>query len=125
MEDPTGTREAQRLDWVGPIAFARQHPGPPGIDVDFGDHWGLRGDQRVSWRHDLGADVGLLYAYDPLWDEFAVLAPEVSRSVVDQAYRLAARDPRVTTVELFAVLTRRLRLTPMPRVEPAAPEPEL
>lgn len=125
MWHPTDSTPTPQLDWVGPITFARRHPGPPGIDVDLGHDWGPRGDQRISWRHDPDGTVGLLYAYDPLWDEFAVLATDMARGVVEHAYRLVARDPRVATVEAFAALARRLVLTPMPRIEPAGLEPQL
>jgi hypothetical protein len=125
MEPTSYIQRVVRLEWVGPLAFVRRHPGPPSVDLDLGTTWGPRGDQRISWRHGLGADVGMLYAYDPLWDEFAVLAPRVSRDVVLRAYRQAAANPRATTVEALAALTQRTGCRRMAPIEVPGLEPEL
>lgn len=59
-------------DWVEPQAFSARIGGA-GIDHDFGMRWGERREQRISLRLRHGADRGLLYAYDPTWDEYAFL----------------------------------------------------
>ncbi len=125
MEHMSDKQQSVRLEWVGPLAFARRHPGPPGVDLDLGATWGPRGDQRISWRHELDSDVGRVYAYDPLGGELAVLAPRVSRNTVLQTYRRATHDLRVTTVEAFAALTQRMVHDPVRSVGVAGLEPEL
>jgi hypothetical protein len=61
------------LTWIGPAAFRARYGDLPGIDHGFGMGWGAGGDQRISLRQDIGDDGGLLYVYDPTWDEFAIL----------------------------------------------------
>ena len=92
--------------WSGlaPRAFARQHGDPPGVDHDFGGGWGPHHDQRVSLRHPAGSRRGLLYAYDGLWDEYAVLAPDVSLAQAHTAYVQALEANRHMPVEDFADL---------------------
>jgi hypothetical protein len=76
----------QSPTWLGPIAFQAQYGADdsihPGIDHDYGRRWGAAGDQRISLRHPPGADRGLLYAYDPTWDEYAVLSTGASVQAV-------------------------------------------
>jgi hypothetical protein len=88
------------LEWLGPIAFTRRHAGR-GVDRDFGDHWGRLGDQRLTVRHQLGADHGLLYVYDPTWREYAVLADDVPLDAVHAATaRAAATDPHMHVINV-------------------------
>lgn len=90
-----------RPQWVGPLAFRRQSPGTLGVDHDFGDDWGELAEQRVSWRAAPGAATGLLYAYDPTWNEYAVLASDVPQAIVEAAVntvRAAWRHPEVNAL---------------------------
>jgi hypothetical protein len=75
--------------WIGPNAFAAMCGDIPGIDRDFGMRWGDRGDQRISLRRTPDADTGLLYAHDPLWDEYAVLGANVPAKAVEAAFAQA------------------------------------
>ena len=77
--------------WWGPMAFSRAFGTTPGIDHDFGMRWGSNRDQRVSLRVERGREEGLLYVYDPTWDEYAVIGTDVSVSAVETAF---ARAPQ-------------------------------
>ena len=95
---------ATSLEWVGPSTFRALHDRS-GIDEDFGTHWGHDGQVRISLRRAPGTDTGLLYAYDQLWDEYAVLAHPVSGDVVRAAFHTALAtdehmDPREFTTFL-------------------------
>ena len=79
------------LEWRGPVSFARAHTVVPGIERDFGSRWGSNGDQRVSLRVEVGSDTGLLYVYDPTWDEYAVIGSDVPLAAVEDAFARAAR----------------------------------
>lgn len=79
------------LEWRGPVSFARAHAAVPGIERDFGNRWGSNGDQRVSLRVEVGSDTGLLYVYDPTWDEYAVIGSDVPLAAVEDAF---ARSPQ-------------------------------
>jgi len=79
------------LEWRGPVSFARAHTVVPGIERDFGSRWGSNGDQRVSLRVEVGSDTGLLYVYDPTWDEYAVIGSDVPLAAVENAFALASR----------------------------------
>jgi hypothetical protein len=70
--EPVG-QAAPAAAWMGAAAFQARYGNPPGTDHDFGTGWGAGGDQRISLRQDIGSDSGLLYVYDPTWDEYAVL----------------------------------------------------
>lgn len=80
------------LEWKGPFAFARAHGTVPSIDHDFGSSWGSNGDQRVSLRLEVGANTGLLYVYDPTWDEYAVIGSDVPLDAVENVF---ARSPQL------------------------------
>lgn len=86
---PHGATPAPTLTWVGPRAFETAYGHLPGADEHFGTTWGPQATQRISLRRTPGADAGLLYAYDPLWDEYAVLATHATvdavRATVEQA----------------------------------------
>jgi len=74
-----------RLKWMGPRAFQSRYRPQPGVDRDFGRWWGPRHDQRVSHRRDtLDSPTGLLYAYDLMWDEYAVLGTDLPWAAVNR-----------------------------------------
>ena len=107
------------LDWRGPLAFARAHEALPGIDHEFGTRWGSKRDQRVRLRVEVGAETGLLYAYDPTWDEYAVIGANVPLAAALDAF---ARWPQLgerPSVEALVTL-----LPKVSAVRPA-PGPEL
>ena len=103
------------LEWRGPLAFARAHGALPGIDHEFGIHWGSKRDQRVRLRVEVGAETGLLYVYDPTWDEYAILGTDVPLAAALDAI---ARWPRLgehPSVEDFVAL--------LPNVTASRPTP--
>lgn len=114
------------LEWLGPIAFARRHAG--GVDRDFGDQWGRAGDQRLTVRHPLGVDHGLLYVYDATWDEYAVLADDVPlKAVHDVTARAAtaALDPHTTASQISsALLSEMAAVSPKPAASAAGAQVE-
>ena len=73
------------LEWTGPVAFARTYGAVSGVEHGFGTCWGSNGDQRVSIRVRVGGDAGLLYVYDPTWDEYAVLGTDIPLAAVQDA----------------------------------------
>ena len=92
------------LEWRGPVAFARAYAAVPGIDHDFGSRWGSNDDQRVSLRLEFGADTGLLYVYDPTWDEYAILGADVPLAVAEDAFARALQFGEHAAVEDFVTL---------------------
>lgn len=74
------------LDWAGPRTFQVRH-GRVGTDEDLAGSLGPNPSIRISWRRDPGRHVGLLYAYDQLWDEYAVIAACVDRDLAREACR--------------------------------------
>ena len=103
------------LGWRGPLAFARAHEALPGIDHEFGTRWGSKRDQRVRLRVEVGAETGLLYVYDPTWDEYAILGSDVPLAAALDAF---ARWPRLgehPSVEDFVAL--------LPNVTASRPTP--
>jgi hypothetical protein len=67
--------------------------------------WGAAGDQRISLHHSPGADSGLLYAYDPTWDEYAVLSRAASVQAVQSAFTQAvATDPHMAVTDFAALV---------------------
>jgi hypothetical protein len=75
-----------RLDnWISQARFDASH-GAAGVDDDFGLMWGPRADQRVSLRLQPGAEHGVLYAYDRLWDEYLILVRSATRQDVTDAF---------------------------------------
>jgi hypothetical protein len=77
--------------------------------------WGSNDDQRVSLRLEDGDETGLLYVYDPTWDEYAVLGTGLRLAVVENAF---ARSPQLgehPTVEAFVTL--------LPKVSAVRPTP--
>ena len=92
------------LEWRGPVSFARAHAAVPGIERDFGSRWGSNGDQRVSLRVEVGSDTGLLYVYDPTWDEYAVIGSDVPLAAVENAFASALQIGEHSAVEDFVAL---------------------
>jgi hypothetical protein len=107
------------LEWRGPVAFARAYRAVPGIDHDFGRCWGSNDDQRVSLRLEDGDETGLLYVYDPTWDEYAVIGTDVPLAAVKNAFAAALPIGEHAAVEDFLAL--------LPHVSAARPSagPEL
>lgn len=92
------------LTWLGRLEFRRQLAHLPGVDHDCGMRWGSTGDQRLTLRHPTGADRGLLYAYDPIWDEYAVLGRNVPVAAVDAAFARAVQSDIHMSPADFAAL---------------------
>ena len=107
------------LEWRGPVSFARAHAAVPGIERDFGSRWGSNGDQRVSLRVEVGSDTGLLYVYDPTWDEYAVIGSDVPLVAVEDAFARAARLGEHPPVADFVTLL------PNVHADRRSPGPEL
>jgi len=92
---PTPGSPSQSPTWLGPVAFRAQYGSDGvhrGIDHDCGMRWGAAGDQRISLRHPPGADSGLLYAYDPTWDEYAMLAESADRAAATNVLAAVEAD---------------------------------
>jgi len=106
---PTPGSLHQSPTWLGPVAFRAQYGSDGvhrGIDHDCGMRWGAAGDQRISLRHPPGADSGLLYAYDPTWDEYAVLSRAASVQAVQAAITQAvATDPHMAVTDFAALVS--------------------
>lgn len=112
--DQTATpARKRRLDWLGPKAFQARYGRVPGIDQDYGMRWGRNGDQRISLRRQPGACEGLLYAYDPTWDEYAILRRRVPTAVVDRLFTAALRHGEHVAIEDFARLVDTERSRPL------------
>lgn len=92
------------LEWRGPVAFSRAYGSIPGIDHDFGMRWGANRDQRVTLRVELSCDQGLLYTYDPTWDEYAVIGTGVPLAAVKEAFARAVHLGEHVAVEDFIAL---------------------
>lgn len=107
------------LEWRGPVSFARGHSAVPGIERDFGSRWGSNGDQRVILRAEVGSDTGLLYVYDPTWDEYAVIGSDVPLAAVEDAFARAARLGEHPPVADFVTLL------PTVHADRRSPGPEL
>lgn len=99
------------LAWMGPAAFHAQFP-PAGFDHDFGMRWGAKGDQRLSLRLPAGREHGLLYAYDPTWDEYAVLCQDASTAAVEGAFARALQSDIHMPPASFAALVAQEPPTP-------------
>lgn len=96
--------------WIEPITFTRRYAGH-GADEDFGTSWGPHRNQRISHRHRLGADEGLLYVYDPTWREYAVLDPKLSLRAARAAFAQALVTDPGMPVRTFAALVQSHCLT--------------
>jgi hypothetical protein len=85
--------------WISKARFNRYVSGA-GFDHEYGAVWGPRHDQRVSLRLAAGATSGVLYAYDPLWDEYAILQPDAAQVDVEAAYARIVKWNGPTGVDL-------------------------
>ena len=113
---PVTPRPSWPLEWLGPKAFAARYGDIPGIDRDFGVRWGTAGNQRLSFRRDpnphvaddaehaVDAREGMLYAYDPTWDEYALLHHHVPEDTVSAVFAQALELDKHLPVENFASL---------------------
>lgn len=95
---------ARSLAWLEPQAFTARYGDLPGIDHDYGMRWGANHNQRISLRRPSDATHGMLYAYDPTWDEYALLRKDVTTTTVDTAFQVAVRRGEHLTVEDVAHL---------------------
>ncbi len=77
---------ASTLEWLGHKAFDIRFGDAPGLDRDYGMRWGRNLDQRISLRLAPHASEGMLYAYDPTWDEYAILQRRIPAAVVEAVY---------------------------------------
>lgn len=116
-------QRAAQPTWVGPLAFHRLTARHPGIDHDLGAGWGERGDIRIRHRRRHDDTVGLLYAYDPTWDEYAILDPAAPVDVVARTARAAVEtDPHLTVADFLALLRTNMLA---PGAQPEAPAVQL
>jgi len=113
------------LTWMGPATFHAQFHDAPGIDHDFGMRWGANGDQRLSLRVPVGDDRGTLYAYDPTWDEYAVLCREASTASVEGAFARAVQSDIHMSAASFAALVAQGGPAPAPAIRAAAMQVQL
>ena len=94
------------LEWRGPVAFSKAYGSLPGVDHDFGLRWGSNRDQRVTLRLEVSCDQGLLYVFDPTWDEYAVIGAGVPLAAVEDAFARALHlGEHVAVEDLIALLT--------------------
>jgi hypothetical protein len=100
--------------WMGPAAFQARYGDLSGIDHDFGMGWGVGGDQRICLRQDIGSDSGLLYVYDPTWDEYAVLLADVTDAAVQHAFATALATDAHMPAQRFAALVAEQRVAATP-----------
>ncbi len=102
---PVAAPPEPSIEWVGPKAFDSQHRNIRGVDRDYGMRWGPRSNQRISLRLEGDeATHGLLYAYDPTWQEYAVLSTSAPRAAVDRAFAHATDTDIHMPIETFAQL---------------------
>ena len=118
---PIGHQDTYRqpvVEWRGPAAFARAYGAVSGIVHHFGTSWGPNADQRVRLRVEFGSNAGLLYVYDPTWDEYAVIDPDIPLVTVQEAVARAQQlDKHVAVEDLMALFPQALTVHP-----PAGPE---
>jgi hypothetical protein len=101
-------------DWISQARFDH-HYGTAGVDIDYGTSWGVRENQRVSLRIHPEGHHGVLYAYDPLWDECLVIADAATRAEVSDAFGqvLTRRGDRGIALGVFADAVRQRQLEPL------------
>jgi hypothetical protein len=101
-------------DWISPARFDHEY-GAAGLDIDFGTAWGVRENQRVSLRIHPDGQHGVLYAYDPLWNECLVIDAAATRAEVSAAFQtvLTRRGDRGVALGVFADAVRRRQLEPL------------
>jgi hypothetical protein len=108
------TAQVRLDDWISQARFDHHHCAA-GIDIDYGTCWGVRENQRVSLRIHPDAQHGVLYAYDPLWDECLVIDDAATRVEVSDAFGqvLTRRGDRGVPVHVFADAVRQRQLEPL------------
>lgn len=106
------------LEWVGRKAFDSRYGDVPGIDQDYGMRWGPAHNQRISFRRTPGASDGMLYAHDPVWDEYALIHRHVPTRVITDVFLQALRQDEHLPLEDFAHLVTT-------HLHPATPEPTI
>jgi hypothetical protein len=106
-------------DWISPARFDHHH-GAAGVDIDYGSCWGVRENQRVSLRIRVDADHGVLYAYDPLWNECLIIADAATRAEASAAFRavVTRRGDRGVALGVFVDAVRQRQLEPLLAAEP-------
>ena len=92
------------LTWVGLQAFTAAYGHLPGVDREYGARWGERHEQRITLRRTANAHEGLLYAYDPTWDEYAVISTRAPADAVEAAFAQAVQVDVHMSVPQFAEL---------------------
>ena len=112
----------QSPSWIGPMAFASKFGSLPGVDHDYGMRWGQAGAQRISLRRPVAGDRGLLYAYDPTWDEYTVLPQDATAQAVRSAFTQAVGTNIHMSVTDFASLVARYETTPTLAPQPGGLE---
>jgi len=100
--------------WISQARFDRDH-GTAGIDHDFGMLWGEHQRERVSLRLPPGTQHGVLYAFDPLWNEYLILDDSATRTEAIAAFGavVAEHGYRGAPVSAFADAVRQRRLAPL------------
>ena len=74
------------------------------MDREYGARWGERHEQRITLRRTATTHEGLLYAYDPTWDEYAVISTRAPADAVEAAFAQAAQGDVHMSVPQFAEL---------------------
>ena len=94
--------------------------------MDLGFDWGDGRDTRISCRREPDATRGLLYAYNRTWDEYAVLADNISVDHVETVYKATVLGVGHPSLDAFILNLYLLRPTHTPpqQAQPA-PEPDL
>lgn len=103
--------------WISQARFDRLY-GASGLDHDFGTMWGPHRNQRVALRLASGSTHGILYVYDPMWDEYTVLDEHATLDEARTAFAVFARDPDFARLGAESVLQHRLALLFNSSVEP-------
>jgi hypothetical protein len=97
------------LTWVGPQAFTAAYGHVPGIDRDYGMRWGERREQRITLRRTANTHEGLLYAFDPTWDEYAVISTHAPADAVETTFTKALQvDVHMTVPQFVELFTSQL-----------------
>lgn len=112
----TPARPNAALKWHGERAFAARYGDRSPAERDYGMRWGPRGDQRITLRPNDTGDRGLLYVYDPTWDEYALLGADVTRGAVEAAFHEAVQIDIHLDPGRFARIVHQHAATPEARV---------